>query len=120
MARCRAAERDRSSGSKKWVSIRPRSGKPWDRPKRTNSTFCVIWRITPRFETRRERAEKLVREQEEFLASFGPDARKVLDAVIEKYAEHGSGQLKLPDVLEVPPLSEWGNVIELSARFRRQ
>ena len=78
--------------------------------------LCHLAYHTP-VRTRRERAEKLVREQEEFLASFGPDARKVLDAVIEKYAEHGSGQLKLPDVLEVPPLSEWGNVIELSARF---
>ena len=78
--------------------------------------LCHLAYNTP-VRTRRERAEKLVREQEEFLGSFGPDARKVLDAVIEKYAEHGSGQLKLPDVLEVPPLSEWGNVIELSARF---
>ncbi len=67
--------------------------------------------------TRRERAEKLLREQEDFLAGFAPEARQVLDAVIEKYAEHGSAQLKLPDVLEVPPLNEWGNVIELSARF---
>ena len=67
--------------------------------------------------TRRERAERLLREQEAFFAKFAPDARQVLDAVIEKYAEHGSAQLKLPDVLEVPPLSGWGNVIELSARF---
>ena len=67
--------------------------------------------------TRRERAEKLLREQEDFLAGFAPEARLVLDAVIEKYAEHGCAQLKLPDVLEVPPLNEWGNVIELSARF---
>ena len=67
--------------------------------------------------TRRERADQLRREQHEFFARFGSEAREVLDAVIEKYAEHGSAQLKLPDVLEVPPLSEWGNVIELSARF---
>ena len=67
--------------------------------------------------TRRERAETLLRDQEAFFAGFAPEARQILDAVIEKYAEHGSAQLKLPDVLEVPPLSEWGNVIELSARF---
>jgi len=67
--------------------------------------------------TRRERVETLLREQEAFFAEFAPEARQILDAVIEKYAEHGSAQLKLPDVLEVPPLSEWGNVIELSARF---
>ena len=67
--------------------------------------------------TRRERADDLRREQDGFFAGFGPEAREVLDAVIEKYAEHGSAQLRLPDILEVPPLSEWGNVIELSARF---
>ena len=78
--------------------------------------LCHLTYNTP-LRTRRERAEKLVREQEAFFADFAPDARQVLDAVIEKYAEHGSAQLKLPDVLEVPPLSEWGNVIELSARF---
>ena len=67
--------------------------------------------------TRRERADRLLREQDEFLDRFGPDAREVLDAVLEKYAEHGSAQFKLPDILEVPPFNEWGNVIEIAARF---
>ena len=39
------------------------------------------------------------------------------DAVLEKYAEHGSAQFKLPDILEVPPFNEWGNVIEIARRF---
>lgn len=60
---------------------------------------------------------RLLREQDEFLDRFGPDAREVLDAVLEKYAEHGSAQFKLPDILEVPPFNEWGNVIEIAARF---
>jgi type I restriction enzyme R subunit len=67
--------------------------------------------------TRRERADRLIREQDEFLAGFGPAAREVLNAVLEKYAEHGSAQFKLPDILEVPPFNEWGNVIEIAARF---
>ena len=78
--------------------------------------LCHLAYNTP-LRTRRERADNLRRERDAFFAGFGPEARQVLDAVIEKYAEHGSAQLKLPDVLEVPPLSEWGNVIELSARF---
>ena len=78
--------------------------------------LCHLAYNTP-LRTRRERADKLRWEQHDFFARFGSEAREVLDAVIEKYAEHGSAQLKLPDVLEVPPLSEWGNVIELSARF---
>ena len=41
----------------------------------------------------------------------------MLDALIDKYAEHGTAQLKLPDVLEVPPISGWGNVVEIASRF---
>ena len=78
--------------------------------------LCHLAYNTP-LRTRRERADNLRRDQNVFFQSFSPEAREVLDAVIEKYAEHGSAQLKLPDVLEVPPLSELGNVIELSARF---
>ena len=69
------------------------------------------------FRTRRERAERLRSEESAFLQQFGPDASQVLDALIEKYAEHGSAQFKLPEVLEVPPFNEWGNVIELASRF---
>ena len=67
--------------------------------------------------SRRERAERLKREESDFFECFEPEARRVLDALVEKYAEHGSTQFKLPDVLEVPPLSEWGNVVEIASRF---
>jgi len=67
--------------------------------------------------TRRERADRVRREQDVFFARFGPEGREVLDAVLEKYAEHGSAQFKLPEILEVPPFSEWGNVVEIAARF---
>ena len=67
--------------------------------------------------TRRERADRVKREESAFFSRFGPEARAVLDALIEKYAEHGSAQFKLPDVLEVPPFNGWGNVVELASRF---
>jgi type I restriction enzyme R subunit len=67
--------------------------------------------------TRRERAERLHHDEQEFFAAHGDGAREVLDALIEKYAEHGSAQFKLPDVLEIPPFNGWGNVIEIAARF---
>ena len=67
--------------------------------------------------TRRERAERLKREQAEFFERYRPEARQVLDALIDKYAEHGAAQFKLPEILEVPPFNEWGNVIEIAARF---
>jgi len=37
--------------------------------------------------------------------------------MLDKYAEHGSIQFKLPDILQIPPISGWGNVIEISDRF---
>ncbi|MEP2725845.1 DEAD/DEAH box helicase family protein [Roseibium sp.] len=67
--------------------------------------------------TRRERADSLKRNETEFFSKHGPEAREVLDALIEKYAEHGAAQFTLPDVLEIPPFNDWGNVIEIAARF---
>ena len=67
--------------------------------------------------TRRERADRLRHEQDAFLSRFAPEAREVLEAVLDKYAEYGAAQFKLPDILETPPLNEWGNVVEIAARF---
>lgn len=67
--------------------------------------------------TRRERADRLKREEAAFFERHGDEAREVLNALIEKYAEHGAAQFKMPDVLEVPPFNDWGNIIEIAARF---
>ncbi len=67
--------------------------------------------------TRRERAERLRKDRKDFFDQFGPEARSVLEALLEKYAEFGTAQFVLPDVLQVPPLSDQGNVTELALRF---
>ncbi|WP_292183416.1 EcoAI/FtnUII family type I restriction enzme subunit R [Mesorhizobium sp.] len=67
--------------------------------------------------TRRERADRLKKDESEFFERHGAEAREVLDALIEKYAEHGAAQFTLPDVLEIPPFNDWGNVVEIAARF---
>lgn len=67
--------------------------------------------------TRRERADRLKREKKDFFDKFGPDARAVLDDLLEKYAEFGTAQFVLPAVLEVPPLTKHGNVTEIAKRF---
>ncbi|MBI3409598.1 MAG: DEAD/DEAH box helicase family protein [Planctomycetes bacterium] len=67
--------------------------------------------------TRRERAERLRKEKKDFFDQFGPEARAVLEELVEKYAEHGTAQFVLPDVLEVPPLSAHGNVMEIAKKF---
>ncbi|MGI8682801.1 MAG: EcoAI/FtnUII family type I restriction enzme subunit R [Mycobacteriales bacterium] len=67
--------------------------------------------------TRRERAYKLRADHREFLDSFVSEARAVLDDLLEKYAEHGVGQLEDLRVLEVPPLDRHGSVVEIAERF---
>jgi len=54
---------------------------------------------------------------EEFFAAFGTEDRAVLDALLDKYAEHGIGELDDLHVLELPPLPEYGSPVEIAARF---
>lgn len=67
--------------------------------------------------TRRERAERLRTERQDFFDRYGPDARAVLEALLEKYAAHGAAQFVLPDVLKIPPISDLGNPSEIARRF---
>ncbi|TAK09774.1 DEAD/DEAH box helicase [bacterium] len=67
--------------------------------------------------SRRERAERLRKEKKDFFDRYGPEARTVLNDLLEKYAEHGTAQFMIPDVLKVPPISEHGNVIEIASFF---
>jgi len=67
--------------------------------------------------TRRDRVNQLKREQRAFLERFAPEARAILDALLEKYAEHGIDQLDDLAVLEVPPLSSYGSPLEIAVRF---
>ncbi len=67
--------------------------------------------------TRRERAQRLREERKDFFDQYGPEARAILHELLEKYAEHGTAQFLLPDVLKVPPISERGNVIEIAKMF---
>jgi type I restriction enzyme R subunit len=67
--------------------------------------------------TRRERADRIKKEEREFFAKFGAEAKAILAELLEKYAEHGTAQFVIPDVLKVPPISEHGNVIEIAKMF---
>jgi type I restriction enzyme R subunit len=67
--------------------------------------------------TRRERAQRMRQDRKDFFDQYGADARAVLDALLEKYAEHGAAQFVLPDVLKIPPISAFGNPSEIAQRF---
>lgn len=67
--------------------------------------------------TRRERADRLRQEQRDFLNRYSPEARAILDDLLEKYAEHGTAQFNIPDILKVPPISDRGNIAEIIRLF---
>jgi type I restriction enzyme R subunit len=67
--------------------------------------------------TRRERAERLRKEKTDFWDQYAPEARAILEELLEKYAVHGTAQFVIPDVLEVPPICDHGNVIEIARKF---
>jgi type I restriction enzyme, R subunit len=67
--------------------------------------------------SRRERALALKREKKDFWSRFGPEARTILEELLDKYAEHGDAQFVLPDVLRVPPISGHGQPAEIIRLF---
>ncbi|MGI8408012.1 MAG: EcoAI/FtnUII family type I restriction enzme subunit R [Actinomycetota bacterium] len=67
--------------------------------------------------TRPDRVRRVQKEHAEFFATYAPAAREVLDYLLEKYAEHGIGQLDDLGVLQVPPLSSLGSPAEIASRF---
>jgi type I restriction enzyme R subunit len=67
--------------------------------------------------TRRERAQHLRETRADFFNRYGPEARQILEDLLEKYAVYGDAQFVLPDVLKVPPLSDHGQVSDIIALF---
>ena len=67
--------------------------------------------------TRRERAERLRKEKKDFFDHYGSDARLILDELLDKYIDHGTAQFNMPDILKVRPISDHGNVMEITGFF---
>jgi type I restriction enzyme, R subunit len=73
----------------------------------------VAWDMPPL--TRRERANRV--KKRNVFAQYGPIARRVLDALIDKYADQGVQTIESMDVLSVPPLNDLGSPVELVRSF---
>ncbi len=67
--------------------------------------------------TRRERADRIRKEEQAFFAKFRPEAREVLTEILDKYVEFGTTQLDDTNVLKVAPISNFGNVMEIARLF---
>ena len=67
--------------------------------------------------TRRERAEYTRKQNPDFFDQYGPKAKEVLEALLTKYTDFGPTQFNITEVVNVPPLSSYGNVLEIANRF---
>lgn len=67
--------------------------------------------------TRRERTRLLKSQRKDFFDQHGPTARKILDDLLDKYAEHGDAQFMLPEVLHVDPIRGYGSISEIAREF---
>jgi type I restriction enzyme R subunit len=67
--------------------------------------------------TRRQRADRVKREEAAFFGAYGEEARAILGDLLEKYAVDGEIQFTLPEVLQIPPINRYGNVPEIIEKF---
>lgn len=67
--------------------------------------------------TRKERADRMRSNKQDFFEKYGPDAKAILLDLLAKYEEFGFTQIQIPDVLKVPPISDRGNVGEIIGFF---
>ena len=65
--------------------------------------------------TRRERAENV--KKRDVFTKYGDQARAVLDALLDKYADQGILNLDDANVLRIPPLDSLGTPLELVRAF---
>lgn len=78
--------------------------------------LCHVAFHTP-VRTRRERAARVKGQEQAFFARYGEKARTILNSLLDQYAEHGPEQLTIPHALQIPPISQYGNVLEIASLF---
>jgi len=65
--------------------------------------------------TRRERADSV--KKRDVFTKYGPQARAVLEGLLDKYADEGIINLDDPGVLKISPFTAMGSVVELIRAF---
>jgi type I restriction enzyme R subunit len=61
--------------------------------------------------TRKERANNV--KKRDYFAKYGGQARAVLEALLEKYSDHGITDIEDPSILELPPFGEFGTKTQI-------
>lgn len=65
--------------------------------------------------TRKERANNV--KKRNYFTKYGEQSRKVLEALLDKYADEGIENIESMDVLKVKPLTEFGSPTEIIKEF---
>ena len=73
----------------------------------------VAWGQPPL--TRKERAEQV--KKRNYFAKYGDQARLVLDALLDKYADEGLGAIEQTNILSIAPFTQLGTPVELIQAF---
>ena len=77
--------------------------------------FCLPFNAP--VSTCRQHADRLNQQHVAFLRFFAPEAREILDDLLEKYASDGEMQFTLPDVLKVRLISDQSNINKMICKF---
>ena len=73
----------------------------------------VAWGMPPL--TRKERAEQV--RKRNYFTQYGDQVRRVLEALLEKYADEGIGPIEEMQVLNVAPFTQFGTPMEILRAF---
>ena len=73
----------------------------------------IAWDLPPL--TRKERAEQV--KKRDYFTKYGELARRVLQALLDKYADAGVGQIEETQVLTVAPFTQFGTPLEIVRIF---
>jgi type I restriction enzyme, R subunit len=73
----------------------------------------VAWDRPPL--TRKERAEQV--KKRDYFAQYGDQARRVLEALLDKYADEGVAQIEETQILTVAPFTQFGTPVEIVRVF---
>lgn len=65
--------------------------------------------------TRKERANNV--KKRNYFTKYGEQARNVLNALLDKYADEGIENIESMDVLKVNPVASFGSAVEIVAQF---
>ncbi len=68
--------------------------------------------------TRRERANNV--KKRNYFTKYGDGARKVLDALLDKYADEGVQHIEDLEILKINPFDQFGSPMQIISEFGKK